>query len=65
MDDDKNNYTYFENEGSLWCYDKSSNTFTKVFAFASDDTDNIRERYERHKIKILDVNPNPNIRYTL
>ena len=33
MDDDKNNYTYFENEGSLWCYDKSSNTFTKVFAF--------------------------------
>ena len=63
MDDDKNNYTYFENEGSLWCYDKSSNTFTKVFAFASDDTDNIRERYERHKIKILDVTEDGNAQF--
>lgn len=63
MDDDKNNYTYFENEGSLWCYDKSNNTFTKVFAFASDDTDNIRERYERHKIKILDVTEDGNAQF--
>lgn len=63
MDDDKNNYTYFENEGSLWCYDKSSNTFTKVFAFDSDDTDNIRERYERHKIKILDVTEDGNAQF--
>ncbi len=63
MDDDKNNYTYFENEGSLWCYDKSNNTFTKVFAFSSDDTDNIRERYDRHKIKILDVTEDGNAQF--
>ena len=54
-DDAKNNYTYFENQGNLWCYDKDKNTFTKVFAFESDDSDNVRERYNRHKIRIINV----------
>lgn len=53
--DVKNNYTYFENQGNLWCYDKENNTITKVFGFESDDTDNVRERYNRHEIRILNV----------
>ena len=48
-------HTCFVAQGSLWSYSKSANTFIRVFSFDSDDSDNIRERYLKHKIKIMDI----------
>lgn len=48
-------YLYYVNQGSLWCFDKTNNQFTKAFSFDGDDSDNVRERYDRHDIKILKV----------
>ncbi|MGN0317194.1 MAG: hypothetical protein ACI4E1_04570 [Lachnospira sp.] len=56
--DTEGNYTYFENEGSLWCYDNLTNVYTRVFSFTAEDTDNLRENYDNHIIKIIDVEEN-------
>lgn len=50
-----NNFTYFVNMGTLWCYDTKQNAFVKVFSFESEDGDNVRERYNHHRIKIMSV----------
>lgn len=61
--DEKNKYIYFENCGTLWCFDKDKHAYTKVFAFESDDTDNVRERYGKHKTKIMSVEQDGNCRF--
>ncbi len=61
--DEKNEYVYFENNGTLWCFDKEKHTYTKVFAFESEDTDNVRERYDRYSIKIMSVNEDGRCRF--
>ncbi len=63
MADEKNNYIYFENCGTLWCFSKDKHTFTKVFAFESDDTDNVRERYDKYSTKIMSVNEDGRCRF--
>lgn len=63
VSDEKNKYIYFENSGTLWCYDKEKHTYTKVFTFGSDDTDNVRERYGRHSIKIMSVGEDGRCRF--
>lgn len=63
MADEKNNYIYFENCGTLWCFDNDKYTFTKVFAFESDDTDNVRERYAGYSTKIMSVNEDGRCRF--
>ncbi len=55
MADKDNKYVYFVNSGSLWCLDSEKYMYSKVFAFESDDSDNVRERYDAHDIKILSV----------
>ncbi len=55
MADKKNNYVYFVNSGTLWCFDKEKHVYYKVFAFESEDTDNVRERRNAHSIKVLSV----------
>lgn len=52
---EKRTITYFVTQGTLWCYDSKQNCFTKVFTFESDDSDNIRERFDRHDIKLMEV----------
>lgn len=54
-EDVRHNYIYFVNAGSMWCFDKTKNSFTRVFAFESDDSDNVRERFTAHRIKPLSV----------
>lgn len=63
MADEKNKYIYFENCGTLWCFDKEKHTYTKVFAFESEDTDNVRERYDRYSTKIMSVNEDGRCRF--
>ena len=56
--DAKGVYTYFINQGSLWCFNSSSHVFTRVFSFEGEDTDSVREGYNAHSIKIMDVGDN-------
>lgn len=56
--DDKAIYSYYVNEGSLWCFNTEDNVYTRVFSFNSDETDGIRENYNEHGIKILNVQDN-------
>ena len=58
--DEKGEYTYFVNQGSLWCFNSSSHTFTRVFSFEGEETDSVREGYNAHTIKIISVNDNGN-----
>lgn len=53
--DEKARYAYYVNEGSLWCFNTDDNIYTKVFSFNSDETDGVRENYNEHGIKILNV----------
>lgn len=53
--DAKNNFTYFVNQNNLWCFDSSKGVFTDVFTFGNSETDNIREKYDAHSIKIMNV----------
>lgn len=53
--DAKGEYTFFVNEGSLWSFAATTKTFTKIFTFATDESDNIREQYNRHNFKIMNV----------
>ena len=46
--DEKGIYTYFVNQGSLWCFNSSNKVFTKVFSFDGAETDTVRESYDAH-----------------
>lgn len=48
-------YTFFVNEGALWSFSSKTKTFTNIFTFATDESDNIREQYNRHNFKIMNV----------
>lgn len=45
----------FENEGNLWLYSQKDKTFTQVFTFESEGSDNKRERLKQHDYKIVSV----------
>lgn len=48
-------YTCFVRQGNLWCFNDSNNTFTRIFSFEDESSDNIREGYQEHNIKVMDV----------
>lgn len=58
------NYTYFVNQGSLWCYNNISQTFTRVFSFAAEDGDSVRENNLAHRIDIIEVD-NANVTFSV
>lgn len=60
LSDNDNNQIFFVIANVLWRYDVKKNTFTRVFGFDSAESDNIRERYASHEIKIIDVEDNGN-----
>ena len=45
----------FVNQGVLWDFNSEDNTFTRIFSFEAEDSDNIRERNSRHEIRIMNV----------
>lgn len=48
-------HTFFVNQGTLWDFNSEDSTFTKVFSFEAEDSDNIRERNNDHEIRIMNV----------
>lgn len=63
MADPQNKHTYFVNANTLWGYSFDTNTINRVFSFESDDSDNVREHYGNHAIKIIRVDDSGNVSF--
>lgn len=54
-------YTCFVRQGNLWCFNDDGNVFTNIFSFEDQASDGIRENYNQHDIKVMDVSKDGNI----
>lgn len=57
------NFACYVANGIVWCFDSAQNMFTKVFSFEAQDSDNIRERYKQHNIKLISVDNDGNCNF--
>ncbi len=51
----------FVRNNELWFYDLENNKLTKVFSFRQDNTSDLRELYDQHDIRILNMNAEGNL----
>ena len=58
-------YTAFVQERVLWIYDRTDREFTFVFGFADNDDTDIRNKNEQHSIRIIDVDKEGNVTFTV
>ncbi len=65
MADTGNKHTYFVNGNTLWGYSLDTNTINRVFSFESDDSDNVREHYGNHAIKIIRVDDSGDVKFVV
>jgi len=47
----------------LWCFNDKEKAFTRIFSFEAEDSDNMRELYNKHNIKIMSVEDNGNVNF--
>lgn len=59
----KGNFSCFVTQGVLWCLNDKDNTFTRIFSFEAEESDNVRELFDMHNIKIMDVNDEGNVNF--
>ena len=53
----------FVQQNELYSYDASTNTLSRLFAFADKDNNDERTRYDAHNIKPLDIDSVGNVRF--
>lgn len=53
----------FVRDGSLWLYDFIENEVTKIFSFQQKKSDYIRDLYDQHDIRIIDMDAEGNINF--
>lgn len=58
-------FSYFVQNGNLWCYSRSENKFTNVFSFDSASEYAGREMDSNHAIKIISVDTEGNAWFSL
>ncbi len=51
----------FVRDRELWFYDLENNNITRVFSFCQDNTDFLRELYDQHDIRILNMDEEGNL----
>jgi hypothetical protein len=51
----------FVRNRELWFYDLENNKITKVFSFRSDNKDDLRELYDQHDIRVLNMDEEGNL----
>lgn len=51
----------FVRDRELWFYDLENNRITRVFSFNQDNTDYLRELYDQHDIRILNMDEEGNL----
>lgn len=55
------NITAFELDGNMWTFSATKNNFNQIFSFEDLNTDGVREAYDAHDYKILNVYNNGNV----
>lgn len=61
----ENDNLAFVRQDALWYYDLEQNRIVKVFSFLEEDGDYIREGYDQHAIRILEMDEEGNIDFTV
>lgn len=56
-----NNKLSFVRQRELWYYNLAENTAVKVFSFRQEDTDYVRDTYDEHDVRILNMDEDGNI----
>lgn len=62
---DSNKKFAFVRNGSLWYYDLKKNELNNVFSFETGNNDYIREYYDQHNIRILNLDDDGNISFVV
>lgn len=55
----------FVRDGQLWFYDLNQNELTRVFTFRQENTDYIRDIYDQHDIRIINMDAEGNIYFAV
>ena len=55
----------FVRNGNLWYYDLHSEKLNQVFSFVQDSTDYIRDYYDQHNIRIINIDNDGNIDFVV
>lgn len=53
----------FVQENTLWQYNNNTDRIVKVFGFINNDIGDIRDNYDQHEVKIVDMDENGNIQF--
>lgn len=61
--DDKSSKLTFVRDGELWFYDLENNKVTRVFSFEQKNSDYLRDYYDQHDIRILNMDAEGNINF--
>ena len=65
MEDEKGRKTAFVRDGSLYLYDIKDNILNGIFSFDDNEGDHVRERYEKHNIKIANVDKSGDVTFAI
>lgn len=55
----------FVRNGSLWYYDLNSNKLNQVFSFVQNSNDYLRDYYDQHNIRIINIDKDGNIDFVV
>lgn len=58
---DAGNMAAFVRNRELWYYNFAENTLVKVFSFRQDNTDFVRDSYDNHEVRLLNMDESGNI----
>ncbi len=62
---EEKNKVVFVRNGSLWYYDLTKNQLNQVFSFIQDSKDYLRDFYDQHDIRILNIDNEGNINFVV
>ncbi len=62
---DSNKKVAFVRNGSLWYYDMTTNALDQVFSFEQNSKDYLRDYYDQHDIRILNIDDKGNISFVV
>lgn len=60
-----NNKLSFVRQRELWYYNLAENSAIKVFSFRQEDTDYVRDTYDEHDVRILNMDDDGNINFSV
>lgn len=63
--DEKHSKMAFVRNGSLWYYDLKQNKLNQVFSFEQNSNDYLRDYYDQHDIRILNVDEDGNVDFVV